>query len=649
MGARLKNWLLFRIERAMMRGPLSRVAFIAFLVGLVALGAGLLVRLLSPGFDTAGDAIWWAFLRLTDSGYLGEDQDAARRTVSAIVTLFGFLLFTGSLIAILTQWLVETIGRMELGLTPIALKEHIVVLGWTSRTPAILEEMLVSEARIRRFLRARGARRLRLALLAESGDAMLLREIRERLGEHWSARRLILRNGSPLRLEHLQRVDFAHAAAILIPAADTTASNPLHADTRTIKTLMTVGGALNGAADTQKLPRLVAEIQDVRQIRPAQSLYTGPLDIIASDQVISRLIAQNVRHRGLSHIYAELLSDASGSQIYIREAPQLAGANLQALATAFTEAVLLGIVRPYEGGFRAQLNPPDDMVLQPDDRLVLIARRYEDAEPPASVPSGPQPAHRPVPSSEVAPGRRVLVLGWNHRVPSLLQELASYPKEEIRVDLVSLVPPKQRQASIAAHEVSEGRLQIRHFELDYTIPAHLKSIEPGNYNNLVLLASERLKPGAESDARTILGYLVFRDLVPTGPGTPEVLVELTDQDNVALFEQRHGEVLISPIIVSHMLARVAMRRELRAVFEELFGSGGAEIFFRPIGEYGLSPGHYTLADLQRTAEERGEIALGLRRSARELAADGGVKLNPRRDKPLRLQETDEVIVLTTYH
>jgi len=128
------------------------------------------------------------------------------------------------------------------------------------------------------------------------------------------------------------------------------------------------------------------------------------------------------------------------------------------------------------------------------------------------------------------------------------------------------------------------------------------------------LASERFKTGAESDARTILGYLLLIELLKPKAQVPPVLVELTNPDHIALFENRRGEVVVSPLIVSHVLTRVALRRELRTLFDELFDSGGCEIIFRRIGDYVLAealsqiPDHdaigsdYTFADLQRTAD-----------------------------------------------
>jgi hypothetical protein len=204
--------------------------------------------------------------------------------------------------------------------------------------------------------------------------------------------------------------------------------------------------------------------------------------------------------------------------------------------------------------------------------------------------------------------------------------------------------------------LSAGQLEIRQLEFDYTVPAYLESVDPAAYDNVVLVASERLKPGAESDARAILGCLLLREMMGTGGEVPPVLVELTDPSNAALFENRRGEIIVSPLIVSHMLTRVALRRELRAVFDELFSSSGCEILFRRLGDYGLagslscSPDHsgeYTFADLQRAADARGEIAIGIRRSGQTRTPRGGVEINPGRDERLQLNDDDELIVLTT--
>ena len=634
------------------------------LIVLVAVVAGLLALALAPGFESAEDAIWWAFLRLTDPGYLGDDHGFAKATISTAVTVLGYVLFMGALIAILVQWLGETMDRLEQGLTPVALDAHFVLLGWTSRTLTILEDILIPQERVEHFLRQRGARRLRVALLAERADASLGQHIARQLGTHWSARQIVLRSGSPLRLDGLSRVNFAHASVILIPAADTTASSTLDADTRTVKAVMTIGAALN-EAPPEEPPLVVAELREMRHAGTVRALYPGPMEIVAGDQVISRLIVQGVRHPGLSHVYAEFVSDVGGNQIYVRKAPQLPDVTVSQVARAFPDGVMLGIVRPRGDDFQALLNPPGDLRLEANDRIVLAAR-YADAAPPETIGAAPElqekwaPSNRVLTERRVLAQRRVLVLGWNHRVPSLLEEFAAYPDEGFTIDIVSQVSASKREKRIKAEMPSAKNLEIRQLEFDYTVPAYLQSVDPASYDNLVLLPSERLKSEAESDARTILGYLLLRELMEGAEKAPAVLVELTDPDNAALFENRRGEVIVTPLIISRMMARVALRRELRAVFDELFSSTGSEILFRRIAEYELAENLietkvadtgelvFSFADLQQLADARGEIAIGIRRTGQDGKPGGGVQLNPGRDERLRLSEEDEIIVLTSY-
>ena len=126
-----------------------------------------------------------------------------------------------------------------------------------------------------------------------------MRELRLQLGTYWSSRQIILRSGSPLSLDDLQRVDFLHAGVIMIPAADINGANTMDADSRTVKTLMTLGSALEKQSPDE-LPLVVVELQNPRHAETLRVLYSGPMDIITGDEIVARLMVQTVRHPGLS-------------------------------------------------------------------------------------------------------------------------------------------------------------------------------------------------------------------------------------------------------------------------------------------------------------------------------------------------------------
>jgi ion channel POLLUX/CASTOR len=645
------NRAKFLLERLVLRGAHYRLLVIAALIGLLSVMAGAVVHFAGAGVDGGFPAaVWWAFLRLSDPGYLGDDEGTLTRFVSTILTVLGYVVFLGALVAIMTQWLNQRMRALEMGLTPIAQRDHVLIIGWTNRTPTIVQELVLSGSRVRRFLEFHGTRTLRIAILADEVTTELGIELRERLGRLWNERQVILRTGSALRLEHLQRVDFIHAAAVLMPATDFGEGGPDQADTRTVKTLLSMTN--HEQAGDAELPLVVAEIFDSRRIPVARRAYGGPMEILASDAIISRLIAQTVRHRGLSRVYGELLTHGHGNEIYVRGYPALAGLSCRDLAGRFQDAVLLGIVRPDGSTFQPLLNPPADAVLEEGDRLALVARGYQETQPGPAVVTGAASGWATAPQacrlSPPAPARprRILILGWSHKVPALLREFGSYGGETFDMVVVSTVPAARREASLHRYEVSTGSVPVRHVEADYATPSVLERLDVAGFDNIVLLGSDRLGSGEESDARSILGYLLLRDMLPERGG-PAVLTELLDAGNIQLLRGIAGEVIISPVILSHMLAQVALRRELRTVFEELFAPGGAEIVFRPAGDYGLDGTGASFGDVAATATAHGETALGVRVAAHS-ARGTEVALNPPRARSWEFTPGDDIIVLTTY-
>ena len=126
---RMTNRFKFYLERLIQRGAHYQLLIIAVLICLVSLLAGILALSTTATFKQYGESAWWAFLRLTDPGYLGDDKGVVLQTISTVVTILGYVLFMGALIAIMTQWLQRTMRKLESGVTPITQNDHILILG----------------------------------------------------------------------------------------------------------------------------------------------------------------------------------------------------------------------------------------------------------------------------------------------------------------------------------------------------------------------------------------------------------------------------------------------------------------------------------------------------------------------------------------
>lgn len=641
---RIVDRIKFVVERQLVKGAGFQLLVVAAFIAAISLVGGILVVPLDGEFDHVGNAIWWAFLRLTDPGYLGDDVGAWQRFVSTLLTVSGYVVFMGTLVAILTRWLIARMDELERGLTPVTLKNHVVVLGWTSQTPPLLSELLSSTGRMRRFLEKHDASRLNLVVLTEEASAEQVHELRHEPGIGPRARQVILRSGLPIQPDALHRVACLDAAAVIVPSAAHEAGSLFTADVETVKALLSI--AAQARHYRSGLPFVVAELQDIRKLPVVERAYPGPVEVVAGDATISRLMVQNILHPGLSEVYNELLAGEDGNELYVRSGESVAGLTLGELASQRHEAIVLGMLRPQGKGWQVELLAPSDTRIGADDRVVMMARSYSDTEAdsrqppmqsivrPPSVPRAPLVTTRP---------HRVLVLGWNRRVSSLVAELASYPGRGFEVDVVSVVPAMERERAITRYCGPELAVPCRHLEADYMVEEELRRMAPAQYDSIVLVSSDRLTSGEEADARAMVGYLQLEDLLQESQRRPQLIMELSDPDNRQLLYGHQSEMMISSMILSHVLAQVALRRELRVVLDELFTVGGAEIQFRDPEDYPL-PASATFHVLEKTLADEGELALGVYRA---IADDRGhhLQLNPPRAEYLELKAGDRLVVM----
>ncbi|MDA0711395.1 MAG: hypothetical protein O3B73_14440, partial [bacterium] len=431
-----------------------------------------------------------------------------------------------------------------------------------------------------------------------------------------------------------------------LPGSDFVYGSEDASDTRVIKTLLSITNH-EPPDPNVRLPLLVTEIFDPAKIEMVRKSYRGDFEVLASDVFVARCLAQNVRHAGLSRIFREILSHGEGSEIYVRTPEQVEGFEFGTLNEAYPKAVLLGVVRPRDSGFEPFLNPPRDFLLQPGDRLVFLAQNYEDCDSPKNFPvQGRDQKTVRVLAAPVKPHWTLLVLGWNHKAADLMEELDCYSHERFEVDVLSLSPIADRQADLKRKGVKLNRVEIRHVEGDLASLSDVKAMNPARYDKVIILGSDKQDTEEESDARTTIGHLILTECL-AGSTRTGVVVELMDTNNLPLFAARSGEVLVTPLMASHVLAQVALRRELNSVYEELFSSGGAEIFFRDVADYDLLGREITFGTLKEMAFVRGEIVLGVR-SHRQDSTGDWIQLNPPWDMAWIFSEEDQLVVLATY-
>lgn len=597
--------LKFYLERQLAKGALYQLLSVWCLVGILSIIAGTLISVLHGADEPLSDSVWWAFLRLSDPGYLGDDEGFWRRLVSTILTVLGYVLFMGTLVAIMTQWLFSKMRTLERGLTPVALRQHITILGWTSRTVPILLDIL---GRGRLENREQTKRiRTRIAVLADDITDGASAQFYSHPELARQRRQVVLRSGSKLNPQHLHRVAAAQSQVVVIPSQATGGDRMLSADAEAIKVLL----SLNAQCPADKLPTAIVELQSAEKIPLARHSYQGPLQLVASDVAIARAFSQSVMHQGLSDVLDALLVDTDGCQLYLSSARPLQGKTWRDIRGHYRAAIACGIVQRINGHAKPLLAPADGVVIGRDDALILLANAEKDivlVDP--SVETEPRLPRADWPLTELTTSAlNVLVLGWNSRAPVCIEQLREGGGGALQLTAISTLSGDERQAQLQSLEPS-----WQFIDADYTLPSVLQRQDLSGYDSIIVFASDRLERGEEADARSIVANQLLDYLLEDAEVRPQVLVELTDPNNAiyvsANKEKLRSEVVQSSAIISHLLAQLAVYPELRTVYDHLLSPDGVSLHVRPVPPQWY--GTVSFNQLQQGVAEMGAVLLGVR-------------------------------------
>jgi alkylhydroperoxidase family enzyme len=392
--------------------------------------------------------------------------------------------------------------------------------------------------------------------------------------------------------------------------------------------------------DRADRPLIVAEIVETNKTDLARRAYNGPIEVVSSDVIVSRMIGQCIRHPGIADTYEEILGHEVGAEIYIRKCPTgLAGSPFNQTARWFEQAIPIGIVPNGDGD--TVLAPADETLVSPDDDIVLVAQDYTSSQPSKT------PASDSASSSVAEPWRddqrrvqRVLLLGWSRKVPDLLTEFGAL-EGQLEVHCVSVIETQVRERALLRCGVQLDGLHVVHHEADFVSAADLARIDPSGFDSVAIVANDWVATEQETDARTVLGHMVLRELLDDLPSTerPTVVVELLDSANRELFDGWNGDVIVSSVIVSRMVAHIGMRPKLRGVYDALFRAGGAEFYVRPLREFGIQrAAKFLPEELARIASAHGAIFVGIHTSRT-------TRLDPPRNERIELRSSDSLVVL----
>jgi hypothetical protein len=567
------------------------------------------------------DSLWWSLNQVLPlRGF--ERMYRATGVVLAyafFLSLMGLVVFS-VLISLINNTMLGRIEALRRGETPVLERDHVLVLGWNNKVFSVLRQL----ARLEPGIKA--------VILAPREINYMQEELRV-AGIQRERITIILRSGIPSNRSELERVAMDHASSIIILSTDAD-------DSESIKSMVLLAAKDDWPG---KAPALTSEIAHEQNYELAKIASRDRLQIVSSAKVISKVIVQTIRNPGLSTIYNELFSP-EGNSIYVQQVPECADVAIEDIAYRITDAIPVGITweKQQDGGVRhaVALNPEPDYEIAPDEQLVFVARglpvNYRASETTyVSKLAREGGGHTSVP-------RRVLLIGWTEMIHDILLELDAHALSGTGITVLSRMTREEACRRIEQREEAAlPNLELEFIEGDATSAAAYAGIELDSYQSIVVFADDR---GDQSDVDTLTLRTLLRlsDLRKYDKVYAHTVVELVDEANRELIAGLGvDDVIISPGMVSAQLAQIARQSTLGPIYRELLSAGGVEISLRPARDYVALDTDCRYDDLTYAAQQKLEIALGLR-----LFRNGGeLLLNPPRDKIWRFGEQDQVIVL----
>ena len=615
--------LRYGFDNLMSKGTIAMIGWLALVTLLMTSAVSIIVWLTRIASEATFADQFWAYLTLALDTDAWMDQGWSFR-LAGITIAFTSVFVTSILVGLLATGIANKIEDLRKGRSRVIEKRHTVILGWSEQVFPIISELLIANENQPKSC---------IVILGTKSKVEMEEEIKDKVGDSGRTR-IVCRRGNPMEMTDLGIVSLHTAKSIILLSPD--GDDP---DSSVIKTMLAI------TRSTDRRPEgyhIVAELHDPRNLQVARIAGRDEVELVLTGALIARITAQTCCQSGLSVAYTELL-DFAGDEIYFKAEPGLVGKTFGEALLAYEDSAVIGLCPP-EG--QPKLNPPMSTPIGDGDQIIAIS---EDDD--TIVMSGQEDleinedAIRIAQSAQPKP-EHTLILGWNWRAPSIINELDHY------------VAPGSTATAVADFADGEARIRqhctqiknqtVTFQQRDTTDRRTLDELLSETCDHVILLPYSDTLDVQQADARTLITLLHLRDIANNTGYPYSIVSEMLDIRNRNLAEvARADDFVVSDRLISLVMSQISENKALGAVFADLFDPEGSEIYLKPAADY-IQPGEpVNFYSVVEAARRRGETALGYRllAEANDASRAYGVVINPEKSVPVAFAEQDRIVVL----
>ncbi|HNW71084.1 MAG TPA: NAD-binding protein, partial [Bacteroidales bacterium] len=568
------------------------------------------------------ESAWRSLMRTLDAGTMGGDAGWSFRLLMLLVTIGGIFIVS-TLIGVLSSGIESKLEELRKGRSFVIEKNHTLILGWSPKIFTIISELVIANE---------NQKKPRIVILADKDKVEMEDEINDKAGDLKNTK-VICRSGLPNDIGDLEIANPHESKSIIILAPDGE-----DADSQTIKTIL----AVTNNPNRRKEPyHIVAEIKEERFIDPAKIIGKDEVELLLTDDLISRIMVQTCRQSGLSVVYSEIMG-FEGSEMYFNNEPGLVGKTYGESLLWYEDSAVVGL-KTAEGD--VMVNPPMDKVFKEGD-LVMAITEDDDTLIIAKQKGTVDTAKIRGTKIENTNTEKTLILGWNHRGKSIIREMNNYVQKGSEITVVA--NSEDVEPFINETKTAYQNIVANHVKADTTDRIVLESLHPESFNHIIVLSYIDEMDTQRADAKTLLTLLQLRHYSEQKNTDLSIVSEMMDLRNRELAEvTKADDFIVSDKLLSMLLAQISENKSLMRVYNDLFQEEGSEIYLKPAANYveiGVPVNFYTVVE---SASLKNESAFGYRiiADAFNPANTYGVKINPNKSEMITFADGDCIIVM----
>ena len=624
----VKERLRYRIDNTLARGVGMVLLWLGVLTALFVILVAVIIQITGIGPSDSStsltEGVWLAITRSLDPGTFSGDEGDKFRFGMLAVTLIGIFL-GATIIGIISSGIDTRLETLRRGRSAVVEVGHTLIIGRSDKLSVVISELVEAN---------RSERGRAIVVLTADDPVEVTDEIRRDVKDLGTSR-LVVRSGSPTRVNDLARMNPQDAKSVIVLSPD---------DDTARAYLVKVVLGLNQLIPAGSATTIVAEADD-EEVADALGEVVGPrLNTVISSAIVARITAQVSRMSGLGAVYQELL-DFDGDEMYIVPIPERwVGSSFGQLTLASSKATIIGLERA-DG--TVSLTVESESIVMAGDKAIGIAEDDSvfvlDRDP---VPWA-RPADHPVMGLELT-RERTLIVGWSSNAQLIIKEVETHVSQGS--ELVILVDPEFHEAAdveaeLALAGVAKQSVSLR-FGSTISRPVLADVLSSGAFDHVMLLC-ERSKFGLdEADARVLLTLMHVRALSPDS--TNNVIAELADPNDVELGHQGDSsEFIVSMQLISLLMAQLSESPHLSHVFADMFDGVGAAVAMHPAERY-VPLGETDFDAVIASARNWGVVAIGYRAVSPDggsAALAGGIRVNPSKTDRISFNAGDMIVVL----